>query len=307
MLTGWPSAVAKAKPTDITPEFAKGLKELRGRLDGASMRRPIKVIDTCLAAGKQAKAAAEAKPKQQARSSKPASSKPASSKPAASKPKPRKPIVHHAQGEDARTVAAATSLNCAARCQLFRTRSEKLPGPPFPFLPITLESKKCRFELHPSLNPLVISRKPSPHLSRGVTKDNNFQVLEGVTGSGKTLTLSNVIQAAQLPTLIIVHNKTLVRQLQGNSRSDFPSNAVHAFLSCYDEFQPGNYNRKQNRYIEQDGTNRPGNLSRATYRDPGVADPHRRDHRRQCFSNLRIAVTGGLPQAWPCGFAWDRI
>lgn len=75
----------------------------------------------------------------------------------------------------------------------------------------------------------------------------------GTTGSGKTLTLSNVIQAAQLPTLVIVHNKTLVRQLQYEFAHDFPHNAVHAFVSCYDKFQPETYQPKRKRYFEQEG------------------------------------------------------
>ena len=109
------------------------------------------------------------------------------------------------------------------------------------------------FELHAQFEPAGDQRQAIAKLGAGLREGKKFQALMGVTGSGKTLTLSNVIQAAQLPTLVVVHNKTLVRQLEGEFARDFPNNAVHAFFSCYDDFQPETYQPQRNRYIEQDG------------------------------------------------------
>ena len=109
------------------------------------------------------------------------------------------------------------------------------------------------FELHSQFEPAGDQPEAIAKLGAGLRKGKHSQVLMGVTGSGKTLTLSHVIQATQLPTLVLVHNKTLVRQLQREFTLDFPGNAVHAFFSCYDLFQPEIYQPKHNRYIEQDG------------------------------------------------------
>ena len=78
-----------------------------------------------------------------------------------------------------------------------------------------------------------------------------------MTATGKTFTLANVIQAVQLPTLVIAHNKTLVRQLQKDFTEFFPGNAVQGFMSCYDDFHPETYIHKQKRYVEQGGTVNP--------------------------------------------------
>ena len=139
------------------------------------------------------------------------------------------------------------SLNCGPAN--FSERSEKLPGPPT----TSLWNPQMPFELHPEFEPAGDQPKAIAELVAGLRDGKNTQVLMGVTGSGKTLTLSNVIQAVQLPILVIVHNKTLVRQLQREFTHDFPGNAVHAFFSCYDKFQPETYQPKRKRYIEQDG------------------------------------------------------
>src|SRR6201987_2807488 len=78
------------------------------------------------------------------------------------------------------------------------------------------------------------------------------QVLLGITGSGKTFTIANVIEKVQRPTLIIAHNKTLAAQLYGEFRDIFPENAVHYFVSYYDYYQPEAYVPSSDTYIEKD-------------------------------------------------------
>jgi excinuclease ABC subunit B len=89
-------------------------------------------------------------------------------------------------------------------------------------------------------------------LVAGIQNGENFQSLLGVTGSGKTFTIANVIQHVQKPTLILTHNKTLVAQLYGEFRSFFPDNAVEYFVSYYDYYQPEAYLPVSNTYIEKD-------------------------------------------------------
>src|SRR3954466_9192999 len=78
-------------------------------------------------------------------------------------------------------------------------------------------------------------------LTEGVLQGEKHQVLLGVTGSGKTFTVANVIQNVQRPTLVLTHNKTLVAQLYGEFRGFFPDNAVEYFVSYYDYYQPEAY------------------------------------------------------------------
>ena len=75
-------------------------------------------------------------------------------------------------------------------------------------------------------------------LVKGFREGNQFETLLGVTGSGKTFTMANIIQALQRPTLIISHNKTLAAQLYGEFKEFFPDNAVEYFVSYYDYYQP---------------------------------------------------------------------
>lgn len=89
-------------------------------------------------------------------------------------------------------------------------------------------------------------------LVRGLKEGENAQVLLGVTGSGKTFTIANVIQQVQRPTLILSHNKTLVAQLYGEFKQFFPDNAVEYFVSYYDYYQPEAYISKTDTYIEKD-------------------------------------------------------
>jgi len=89
-------------------------------------------------------------------------------------------------------------------------------------------------------------------LSEGIEQGEKFQTLLGVTGSGKTFTVANVIQRVQKPTLVLTHNKTLVAQLYGEFRQFFPDNAVEYFVSYYDYYQPEAYMPVSNTYIEKD-------------------------------------------------------
>jgi len=89
-------------------------------------------------------------------------------------------------------------------------------------------------------------------LVEGVNAGDNYQTLLGVTGSGKTFTVANVIEQTQRPTLILSHNKTLAAQLYGEMKQFFPENAVNYFVSYYDYYQPEAYMPTTNTYIEKD-------------------------------------------------------
>src|SRR4029079_6803888 len=87
-------------------------------------------------------------------------------------------------------------------------------------------------------------------LVRGINQNEHSQVLLGVTGSGKTFTIANVIQEVQKPTLVLTHNKTLTAQLYGEFKEFFPDNAVEYFVSYYDYYQPEAYLSVSDTYIE---------------------------------------------------------
>jgi excinuclease ABC subunit B len=89
-------------------------------------------------------------------------------------------------------------------------------------------------------------------LTEGIINGDKYQTLLGVTGSGKTFTIANVIQNVQKPTLVLTHNKTLVAQLYGEFKQFFPENAVGYFVSYYDYYQPEAYMPVSDVYIEKD-------------------------------------------------------
>ena len=89
-------------------------------------------------------------------------------------------------------------------------------------------------------------------LVQGVEEKKKHQVLLGITGSGKTFTMANVIRELQRPTLVIAHNKTLAAQLFNEFKSFFPHNAVEYFVSYYDYYQPEAYVPHKDLYIEKD-------------------------------------------------------
>src|SRR4249920_2251431 len=91
-------------------------------------------------------------------------------------------------------------------------------------------------------------------LTDGINSGEHYQTLLGVTGSGKTFTMANVIQNVQKPTLVLSHNKTLAAQLYGEFKEFFPRNAVHYFVSYYDYYQPEAYIPQRDIYIEKDAS-----------------------------------------------------
>ena len=110
------------------------------------------------------------------------------------------------------------------------------------------------FELVSEYAPTGDQPQAIAELVQGFKEGNQFQTLLGVTGSGKTFTMANVIQALNKPTLIIAHNKTLAAQLYGEFKEFFPNNAVEYFVSYYDYYQPEAYVPSTDTYIEKDSS-----------------------------------------------------
>lgn len=108
------------------------------------------------------------------------------------------------------------------------------------------------FNLHSEYQPAGDQPGAIQQLADGVLQGEQHQTLLGVTGSGKTFTIANVIQQVQRPTLVLTHNKTLVAQLYGEFKQFFPENAVGYFVSYYDYYQPEAYIPVSNTYIEKD-------------------------------------------------------
>ncbi len=108
------------------------------------------------------------------------------------------------------------------------------------------------FKLHAPFPPAGDQPEAIRQLTEGVLNGEKHQTLLGVTGSGKTFTMANVIQNVQKPTLVLTHNKTLVAQLYGEFKQFFPENAVGYFVSYYDYYQPEAYLPVSNTYIEKD-------------------------------------------------------
>jgi excinuclease ABC subunit B len=109
-----------------------------------------------------------------------------------------------------------------------------------------------KFKLHSDFTVTPDQKQAVEKLTKGVMDNKKYQVLLGVTGSGKTFTMANVIQKLQRPTLIISHNKTLAGQLYQELRDFFPENAVSYFVSYYDYYQPEAYIPSTDTYIEKD-------------------------------------------------------
>ncbi len=108
------------------------------------------------------------------------------------------------------------------------------------------------FVLHSEYQPTGDQPQAIDALVRGFQEGNQFQTLLGVTGSGKTFTMANVIEKLNKPTLVIAHNKTLAAQLYGEFKEFFPENAVEYFVSYYDYYQPEAYVPSTDTYIEKD-------------------------------------------------------
>jgi excinuclease ABC subunit B len=108
------------------------------------------------------------------------------------------------------------------------------------------------FQLNSSYKPAGDQPQAIEQLTKGILEGEKYQALLGVTGSGKTFTMANVIQNVQRPTLVLTHNKTLVAQLYGEFRQFFPDNSVGYFVSYYDYYQPEAYMPVSDTYIEKD-------------------------------------------------------
>ena len=112
--------------------------------------------------------------------------------------------------------------------------------------------KEIPFELVSKYSPQGDQPQAIAKLAQGIYQNKKFQTLLGATGTGKTFTISNVIQKVNKPTLILAHNKTLAGQLYSEFKEFFPNNAVEYFVSYYDYFQPEAYIPHTDTYIEKD-------------------------------------------------------
>ena len=113
---------------------------------------------------------------------------------------------------------------------------------------------RANFDLQAPFQPAGDQPKAIAELTRGLERGDRFQTLLGVTGSGKTMTMANVIRNYGRPTLVLSHNKTLAAQLYGEIKSFFPHNAVEYFISYYDYYQPEAYVPTTDTYIEKDAS-----------------------------------------------------
>lgn len=110
------------------------------------------------------------------------------------------------------------------------------------------------FKLHSEYKPTGDQPRAIEYLSKGIEHGKKFQTLLGVTGSGKTFTMANIIQNVQKPTLVLAHNKTLAGQLYSEFKEFFPENHVEYFVSYYDYYQPESYIAQSDTYIEKDAS-----------------------------------------------------
>ncbi len=115
-----------------------------------------------------------------------------------------------------------------------------------------MQTEENIFKLHSEYAPTGDQPQAIADLVQGFKEGNQFQTLLGVTGSGKTFTMANVIKELNKPTLVIAHNKTLAAQLYGEFKEFFPENAVEYFVSYYDYYQPEAYVPSTDTYIEKD-------------------------------------------------------
>ena len=110
------------------------------------------------------------------------------------------------------------------------------------------------FKLHSEYKPTGDQPNAIKYLSKGIEDGKKYQTLLGVTGSGKTFTMANIIEKTQRPTLVLAHNKTLAGQLYSEFKEFFPENRVEYFVSYYDYYQPESYIAASDTYIEKDAS-----------------------------------------------------
>ena len=153
------------------------------------------------------------------------------------------------------------------------------------------------FRLDSAYKPTGDQPQAIDRLVEGIESGEQAQTLLGVTGSGKTFTMANVIERVNRPTLILSHNKTLAAQLYGEFKRFFPDNAVEYFVSYYDYYQPEAYIPSVDKYIEKDLliNDEIDKLRLAT--TSGSAQRQKRCHCGQLgFMHLRHGQSGGLQQ-----------
>ncbi len=117
---------------------------------------------------------------------------------------------------------------------------------------LAAELKPGKFKLTSDFQPTGDQPQAIEQLTEGVQRGDRYQTLLGVTGSGKTFTMANVIARTQRPTLILAHNKTLAAQLCSELKEFFPENAIEYFVSYYDYYQPEAYIPRSDTYIAKD-------------------------------------------------------
>ena len=145
------------------------------------------------------------------------------------------------------------------------------------------------FKLHSDYKPTGDQPEAIRKLVEGFREGNQAQTLLGVTGSGKTFTMANVITELQKPTLVIAHNKTLAAQLYSEFKEFFPENAVEYFVSYYDYYQPEAYVPSSDTYIAKDSSvNDEIDKLRLSALSP------RRHHRCVRLVHLRYRRSGGF-------------
>ena len=110
------------------------------------------------------------------------------------------------------------------------------------------------FKIHSEYKPTGDQPQAIDYLVNGINEGKKFQTLLGVTGSGKTFTMANIIERTQKPTLVLAHNKTLAGQLYSEFKEFFPENRVEYFVSYYDYYQPEAYIASSDTYIEKDAS-----------------------------------------------------
>src|SRR5690242_9294197 len=119
-------------------------------------------------------------------------------------------------------------------------------------VPISGINIEMQFQLKSDYQPLGDQPAAIAQLTKGIEDKLRYQTLLGVTGSGKTFSMANLIQNTQRPTLVLSHNKTLAAQLYEEFKRFFPDNAVHYFVSYFDYYQPEAYVPRSDTYIEKD-------------------------------------------------------
>ena len=142
------------------------------------------------------------------------------------------------------------------------------------------------FILHSEYKPTGDQPQAIDALVKGFEEGDQFQTLLGVTGSGKTFTMANVIAKLNRPTLVIAHNKTLAAQLYGEFKEFFPENAVEYFVSYYDYYQPEAYVPSSDTYIEKDSSINDEIDKLTSFCNSSTDGAAGRDHCSQCILYL---------------------